>query len=119
MQLKKQLKKFAEKVQNKQLENLVGFLQNQYNKATHRIALPALKETRFVFTNTIVRCESSNNYTTFYLDNKEKLIVSKPIYEYEELLSDYGFVRCHQSHLVNKKFIKSWVKNGWWLFVVN
>ncbi len=37
-------------------------------------------------------------------------MVSKPIYEYEELLSDFGFIRCHQSHLVNKKYVKSWVK---------
>jgi two-component system LytT family response regulator len=37
-------------------------------------------------------------------------MVSKPIYEYEELLADYQFIRCHQSHIVNKKFIKSWVK---------
>jgi two-component system LytT family response regulator len=40
----------------------------------------------------------------------EKLLVSKPIYEFDELLNDYGFLRCHQSHLINKKFIKSWVK---------
>jgi two-component system LytT family response regulator len=115
--VEKAAKKITDKQQNKQLENLIGILQNQYNKETHRIALATLKETRFVFTNTIIRCESSNNYTTFYLDNKEKLVVSKPIYEYEELLSGYGFLRCHQSHLVNKKFIKSWVKtdNGYLL----
>ena len=34
----------------------------------------------------------------------------KPIYEVEELLNGYGFVRCHQSHLVNKTYIKSWIK---------
>jgi len=32
------------------------------------------------------------------------------MYEYEPLLSPYGFVRCHQSHLVNKRFVKSWVR---------
>jgi len=42
--------------------------------------------------------------------SKEKLLVSKPIYEYDDLLGPYGFIRCHQSHLVNKKYIKSWVK---------
>lgn len=113
--LKAAVEKAAERItskkQNLQLENLISLLQNQYNKDTHRIALPTLKETRFVFTNVIIRCESNNNYTTFYLENKEKLIVSKPIYEYEELLSNYGFIRCHQSHLVNKKFIKSWIKS--------
>jgi two-component system LytT family response regulator len=38
------------------------------------------------------------------------MLVSKPIFEYEELLKDYGFIRCHQSHLVNKEYIKSLVK---------
>jgi len=37
--------------------------------------------------------------------------VSKPIYEYDDLLSSHGFLRCHQSHLVNKTFIKSWKKD--------
>jgi two-component system LytT family response regulator len=38
-------------------------------------------------------------------------MTSKPIFEYEEILTDYEFIRCHQSHLVNKRFIKSWVKD--------
>jgi two-component system LytT family response regulator len=37
-------------------------------------------------------------------------MVSKPIFEYDELLSSYDFIRCHQSHLVNIKFIKSLLK---------
>jgi two-component system, LytTR family, response regulator len=108
--VEKAAKKITDKKQNEKLENLISFLHNQYNKNSHRIALPTLGETRFVPTNSIIRCESSNNYTTFYLNNKEKFVVSKPIYVYEELLNDYGFIRCHQSHLVNKSFIKSWVK---------
>lgn len=46
---------------------------------------------------------------TFYT-NQEEQLVCKPIYEYEEILGGYGFIRCHQSHLVNKKFVKSWLK---------
>lgn len=38
------------------------------------------------------------------------MVTSKPIFEYEEVLQDYGFIRCHQTHLVNKRFIKSLVK---------
>ena len=57
-----------------------------------------------------MHCESSNNYTTFFLHDGEELLVCKPIYEYEEILKDYGFIRCHQSHLVNKRFVKSWKK---------
>jgi two-component system LytT family response regulator len=95
---------------NQQLENLMQVLRNQSNKDEQRIALATAKETRFVKTSEIIRCESSNNYTNFYLTDHEELLVSKPIYEYEELLKDFGFIRCHQSHLVNKRYIKSWKK---------
>jgi two-component system, LytTR family, response regulator len=104
------IKKCELKLQNRQLENLLQLLKNQQNKDEHRIALTTMKETRFIKTSEIVRCESSNNYSTFFLQNNEELLVCKPIYEYEETLSGYGFIRCHQSHLVNKKFVKSWVK---------
>ncbi len=98
------------KNQNVQLENLMKVLHQQQNKLLHRLALPTQREVRFVFTEQIVHCDSTNNYTSFFLVDGVKIIVSKPIYEYEEILTDYGFLRCHQSHLVNKKFVKSWVK---------
>ena len=100
----------AEKKQNKKLENLLQVLQNQQQKYTHRIALTSAKETRFIKTQEIIRCESSNNYTTFFIIGGEKIMTSKPIFEYEEILNEYGFIRCHQTHLVNKRFIKSLVK---------
>ncbi len=98
------------KNQNLRLENLIEVLKQEQQKSSHRIALQSAKETRFIETGRIIRCESSNNYTTFFLVNGEKILTSKPIFEYEELLSSYGFFRCHQSHLVNKKMIRSWVK---------
>ena len=104
------LKRHRLKEQNRQLENLIDLLKSRQNKEDQRIALNTLKETRFVKTGEIIRCESSNNYSTFYLQAGEQLLVCRPIYEFEELLKDYGFIRCHQSHLVNKTFIKSWKK---------
>jgi two-component system, LytTR family, response regulator len=102
--------KSTQKRHNAQLENLIQLVQQKQQKQFHRIALQSTKETRFVEPDKIVRCESSNNYTTFFLSNGEKILTSKPIFEYEEMLQDYGFMRCHQSHLVNKKFVKSWIK---------
>lgn len=103
-------KRLKLKEQNRQLENLLYLLKTQQSKDEQRIALNTLKETRFVKTGDIVRCESSNNYCTFYLQDGEQLLVCRPIYEFDEILKDYGFLRCHQSHLVNKKYIKSWKK---------
>lgn len=99
------------KVQNQQVGYLMQWLQAQSRNEDQRIALSTTQETRFVRTGEIVRCESANNYTTFFLSDGTSLVVSKPIYEYDELLSGYGFLRCHQTHLVNKAFIKSWRKD--------
>jgi len=105
------IKKCKQKAQNRQLENLIDLLKSQRSKDEQQIALPTMKETRFVKTSEIIRCESSNNYSTFYLEQGDSLMVCKPIYEFEEILRDFGFIRCHQSHLVNKRFIKSWKKD--------
>jgi len=108
--VKKAVEKNNTKTQNKQIQSLLQILQNQQAKEMHRIALPSSKEIRLVSPEDIVRCESNNNYTRFHLRNGEILLISRPIYEYEGLLNDYGFIRCHQSHLVNKAFLKSLLK---------
>lgn len=118
--VRKAMLRHGEKRRNTQLENLLQLLQRQPFKDEHRIALTTLKETRFLYTRQIIRCESDNNYCHFYLNNGEKLLVSKPIYEFAPLLKDYGFVRCHQSHLVNKQFIRSWIReDGGYLLLDN
>jgi two-component system LytT family response regulator len=106
--VKKVIAKKEEGKQNNQLQNLMQLLKDSQEE--HRIALSSAQEIRYVKPSGIIRCESSNNYTTFYLASGEKLLISKPIYFYEELLQDYSFIRCHQSHLLNKKFIKSFIK---------
>lgn len=112
--------RIREKKKNGQLENLLSFLHHQQNREEHRIALPSAKETRFVPPAQIVRCESSNNYTTFYLQSGESILVAKPLFEYETLLQDYGFARTHQSHLVNKRYVRSLVKeDGGYLLLDN
>jgi len=118
--VRKAILRHGEKRRNTQLENLLQLLERQPYKDEHRIALTTLKETRFLYTRQIIRCESDNNYCYFFLDNGEKLLVSKPIYEFEPLLKDYGFIRCHQSHLINKQFVRSWMReDGGYLLLNN
>jgi two-component system, LytTR family, response regulator len=65
-----------------------------------KIALPQQKEIIYVLLTNIVRCEAEGAYTLFYLQNGEKILVSKVLKEYAELLENNGFIRTHQSHLV-------------------
>jgi DNA-binding LytR/AlgR family response regulator len=79
-------------------------------KINARIALPQQNEIRYVNTNEIIRCEADNNYTNFFFSGGDTLLISKSLKEYSDLLKPQGFVRAHQSHLVNPKFVKSWLK---------
>jgi len=63
-----------------------------------------------VYISSIIRCESQGAYTIFYLNNKEEIVVTKNLKEYEQLLDEYSFIRVHHSHLINFSFLKEYVK---------
>lgn len=75
-----------------------------------KIALQMQSEIRYIALEEIIRCEADNTYTRFCLSNDEKILVSKSLKEYADLLKPNGFLRTHQSHLVNPKYVKSWLK---------
>ena len=58
----------------------------------------------------ILRCQSENTYTFVYLLDGTKLLITKSLRDFENLLADHGFLRTHQSHLVNRKYIRSLLK---------
>jgi two-component system LytT family response regulator len=102
------VEKIKSKVKNQQLEVLLHNL-NVQNK-DKKIALPSSKGMEFIRIKDIVYCKADNNYTTFFLADKSKIIVSKTIGEYEEILKEYQFIRIHQSHIINLNFLKSYTK---------
>lgn len=59
----------------------------------------------------IIRCKSDNNYTTFYFKDTSKILVSKTLKYYSDMLKEVGFLRIHQSHLINTKYIKEFIKS--------
>ncbi|MBM3434720.1 MAG: response regulator transcription factor [Bacteroidetes bacterium] len=75
-----------------------------------KIILSTTEKINVVNVDDIIRCESDNYYTFFHFTNGQKMIVSKTLKENEELLKDYNFIRPHKSHLVNTKYIKSFLR---------
>ncbi len=51
--------------------------------------------------------QGDGNYTHIYLTDGTRLILSKTLKYYENLLAIHGFVRCHKSYLVNQQSIKT------------
>lgn len=75
-----------------------------------KICVPVVTGFVFLEISDIIRCESEVNYTTFFLKDKQKLVVAKTLKEFEEMLTEYHFFRVHNSHLINLAFIKSYNK---------
>lgn len=80
------------------------------HKAHERLALHTQDKIHIVNIADIIRCVSDVNYTEFFFSNAKKLLVTRTLKDFEDLLSDQGFYRVHQSHLVNTKYIKEFVK---------
>jgi len=75
-----------------------------------RIVLPTSNGFTVVNPDDIIRCESDRNYTFIFLKDGRKILVSKTIKEYDEMLSDYNFFRIHQSHLINLTYLKNYTR---------
>ena len=101
------------RIKSKKRNEQLSFLLQQIKAPetyAQKIALPQQNEIRYVTVTDIIRCEADNNYTFFYLENGDRILVSKPLKEYSDLLKPNGFLRTHQSHLINPNFVKSWLK---------
>lgn len=89
----------------------IDLLKENFVKAK-RIALNTLEKIHIVSVEEILRCESNINYTMFYFTDGTKLLVTKTLKEFDNLLSGHNFIRVHQSHLINTNFIKEFLKSA-------
>jgi two-component system LytT family response regulator len=77
-----------------------------------KLAVPSTGKIAFLTITKIVRCEADGAYTLLYPENAQRVMSSKPIKEYEELLSDHFFFRIHRSHLINLKMVNTYTKGN-------
>jgi two-component system LytT family response regulator len=78
-----------------------------------RIALKSIEYIEVVPIEDIMYCKSDKGYTTFYLNNNSQILVSKGLKEYETMLVPFGFLRCHQSYMVNFHYVKKYFREGY------
>ena len=111
--LLKSIQKIKEALdKNTSFEHIDLLLENIRKKVDHfkRIALSTSDGIHLFEISDIIRCESKDNYTQFFIKNHKPLLISKTLKEYEELLAEHGFERIHQSHLINVSYLKSYIK---------
>lgn len=110
--------KIIAKKKDHNIENLLEYIKAG-QRDSPKIALPTLNEILYIKISTIIRCKADNNYTTFYLDNGESILVCKTLKEFAEILQPHQFIRTHQSHLVNLQFVKSYLKEDGGTLLLN
>ncbi|AFK03634.1 two component transcriptional regulator, LytTR family [Emticicia oligotrophica DSM 17448] len=91
------------------LEHLINNLRHPRDK-NNKIPISVVNGFQFVPVNTIEYCEADDDYTYIHLTDNQKLTVSKNIKEFEDILANYDFFRIHHSFLVNRDYIKKYVK---------
>lgn len=87
------------------IEKLLSNLDTQH-QSLEKVALPTFTGFKLERINSIIYCESNHNYTNFYLNNGETLLVSKPLNVIQNMLPKQVFYRIHKSYLINMNFIK-------------
>lgn len=96
-------------IQPEQMDILYKAINNKHT-LKERIAVPTQEGLHFVKIKEIMYCISDSNYTNIHLYNKKKILVSRTLKEIEEMLIDNGFLRIHNSHLINLQKIEKYVR---------
>lgn len=115
--MKKALSKLESENQNLKLN---AFFNNFkfINQEARKIVLHTANSIYLLNVADIIRCQAENNQTRFYLTSGDKLLAPKTLREYDDLLSDYQFIRVHKTHLINTNFIERFDKRNKLLLIL-
>lgn len=89
---------------------LLSSFKKNYHEKIEKLAIPIREGFSFVDVKEIIRCEADANYSIIFLDSSPKIVSSKTLGEYEDILGDLGFMRVHKSHLINLQYVKRYTK---------
>ncbi|WP_300661751.1 LytTR family DNA-binding domain-containing protein [Fluviicola sp.] len=98
---------------------LLETLKQTPNPNDKKITLTSQKGLTFVEPANILYCESSGNYTTFFLTNREQIVVSKQIGSFEKKLITHSIIRVHDRYLVNLQHVTTYLRGNGGSLVLN
>jgi two-component system, LytTR family, response regulator len=85
-------------------------LLNNIKSDLSKIALSTLEGVEIIEIEKIMHCQSDSNYTYLFFADKSKKLFTKTLKSLEELLQGHNFMRIHQSHLINLKYLSKYIK---------
>lgn len=108
--LKASVQKVENRLHNHNMKQRLEVLQQNFKSDEFsRIALPVSDGLLFVEVNNIAQLQADGAYTQVYIADGSKLLVSKKLKFFEDLLAKRrNFFRIHRSHLINLNFVKKY-----------
>jgi len=112
--LEEAVRRFSESPAEDQQHHQVQLdtLQRNINHHEQKIILPTAQGYELISLEEIIRLEASHNYTLCYLTGDRNILISKSLINFENILDELQFVRIHNKHLVNLKFIKKYFRGS-------
>lgn len=95
---------------NNNIAALFNNLQKAHSPREMRLCIPSLRGFQVTELKDVLYFEASGNYTNACFTNHHMVCIARTILEYEELLSDAGFVRIHKSYLINLFHVKEYIR---------
>jgi two-component system, LytTR family, response regulator len=103
-------------VQKRKDKNMQGndavkmLMENLRSAHPSRLAIPTADGMEYLNPKDIMRIESDRSYSWFYTTGNRKILVSRHLKEFQDLLGDRNFFRSHNSHLINLRFVKKFIR---------
>ena len=76
----------------------------------HKITIPTLDGLLFFNVDDLIHLEAQSNYTFLYFVNHPRILASRTLKEFEDLLPVTVFFRAHHSHIINLRYVKRYIK---------
>jgi two-component system LytT family response regulator len=104
-ELKKAIERFTN-LRKREQEDSSSEMVMQFDK----ILVPTQNGYIFLDAEQIIRIQSANKYSIVFTTDKNQHIVSRALNRFEALLTNKGFLRIHDSHLININYISEFIK---------
>jgi two-component system, LytTR family, response regulator len=95
---------------SERLDILLNQISPANKSSVQKIAIATQAGLEFIPIDTIIYLEAIGNYTELHFTDGKKLMASKTLKEFEDLLEHHAFFRIHNASLVNLIFVKKYIK---------
>jgi two-component system LytT family response regulator len=92
-------------------ENFEVLLENLRTIRPTRLVIPTSDGREYLNPKDIIRIEADRSYSWFYIEGRHKILVSRHLKEFQDLLNDRNFFRPHNSHLINLDYVKKFIRH--------